>query len=505
MAPLEGMCSLENSGGITRHPFPRVFSGCSKRDLDNYFQKGGGMCLYNMPNMKDLVGGKKCGNGFVEDGEECDCGEPDLKQAGTMCRGPAGSCDLPEYCTGASPYCPANVYLLDGSSCQYGKAYCYNGMCLTHEQQCLQLWGYARPAHDACFEDVNAAGNPFGNCGKDEHGNYKKCEKDAKCGKIQCHSAAKKPKGTNAVSIDTTIKTGGIEVKCRGTYVYSTQDGQGDLPDPGLVMTGTKCGEGKVCRDRKCQNASFTELQSCLANCHGNGLQVCNSNGNCHCNKGWAPPFCEKPGLGGSVDSGPVQNYGLVVGLLFAFLVVLPAVLLLFYCYRVKTSYYHKWISQRDKNKNNLPHTSKEVLPLRPGLVPNGTQPVNIVRPLRPTQSPRGGPRDLKVVRPPLPAGKPPTVPPKSPPTPQRLSPPKKPLPLNPTRSPLLVSDRQSRTSPFPPQRPLPLSPARAASTSVSPTHSTGSKTTGLLVMMPPAPGPQPVGKVSAIPPLRVL
>lgn len=69
---------------------------------------------------------------------------------------------------------------------------------------------------------------------------------DAKCGKIQCHSAAKKPKGTNAVSIDTTIKTGGIEVKCRGTYVYSTQDGQGDLPDPGLVMTGTKCGEGKV-------------------------------------------------------------------------------------------------------------------------------------------------------------------------------------------------------------------------------------------------------------------
>ncbi|XP_061665172.1 disintegrin and metalloproteinase domain-containing protein 33 [Syngnathoides biaculeatus] len=598
MAPLEGMCSLENSGGInvdhselsigaaatmaheighnfgmshdldgccveatadqggcvmaaaTGHPFPRVFSQCSKRDLDSYFQKGGGMCLYNMPNMKDLVGGKRCGNGFVEDGEECDCGEPDecandcchannctlkeaaqcahgvccqgckLKQAGTMCRGPAGACDLPEYCTGASPYCPANVYLLDGSSCQYGRAYCYNGMCLTHQQQCLQLWGSgARPAHDACFEDVNAAGNAFGNCGKDERGNYVKCAKsDAKCGKIQCHSAAKKPKGTNAVSIDTTIKTGGIEVKCRGTYVYSTQDGQGDLPDPGLVMTGTKCGEGKVCRDRRCQNASFSELDTCISRCHDNG--VCNSNGNCHCHRGWAPPFCEKPGLGGSVDSGPVQydsQAGLVAGLLFAFLVVLPGALLLFYCYWVKTSYFHKWLAQREKNKSNkmetdngkkkghlnpafhlkvvgpvgkasshkgLSATNKEVLPLRPDPAPSGTQPVNIVRPLRPAPFTR----DIKGARPPLPAA------PRKPP--QRLSPPKKPLPLNPMRSPL------PRPSPLPPQRPLPLSPARGS----SPVRVlTPKPSPRLLVMMPPAGGRKPVGRVSGVPPLRAL
>ncbi|GAA6104597.1 disintegrin and metalloproteinase domain-containing protein 19 [Tachysurus ichikawai] len=482
MAPLEGMCSHENSGGInvdhsdlpigaaatmaheighnfgmshdhegccveataeqggcvmaaaTGHPFPKVFSRCSKKDLDNYFQKGGGMCLFNMPNMKDLVGGKRCGNGFVEEGEECDCGEPEectndcchasnctlkqdaqcahgvccegckLKQAGTMCRSAAGSCDLPEYCTGGSPYCPSNVYLLDGSSCQYDHAYCYNGMCLTHEQQCLQLWGYgARPAHDACFQDVNAAGNAFGNCGKDAHGNYVKCQKsDAKCGKIQCHSAAKKPKGTNAVSIDTTIRTDGIEVKCRGTYVYSTQDGQGDLPDPGLVMTGTKCGEGKASRL-------------------------------------------------------PIMSLRLV---------------------------------------KSLPHTSKEVLPLRPGPISNGSHPVNIVRPLRPSPSPHL--RDVKVPRPPPPISKP-LEEAKCSPTAAKLSPPKKPLPLNPTRSPVMALELQPKPSPIPPQRPLPVSPSRGAQ--AKPSSGAG----GLLVMMPPAVGPKPVGKVTAIPPLKAL
>lgn len=62
-----------------RYPFPTVFSTCSKKDLAASLEKGVGMCLYNMPEVKVLYGGQKCGNGYVEEGEECDCGELEVR------------------------------------------------------------------------------------------------------------------------------------------------------------------------------------------------------------------------------------------------------------------------------------------------------------------------------------------------------------------------------------------------------------------------------------------
>uniref|UniRef100_A0A3B1IUC8 ADAM metallopeptidase domain 12 n=1 Tax=Astyanax mexicanus TaxID=7994 RepID=A0A3B1IUC8_ASTMX len=159
------------------YPFPTVFSSCSKKDLLGSLEKGVGMCLFNMPEVKVLYGGQKCGNGYVEEGEECDCGDLEecvnpccnsstctlkgnavcahgqccedcqLKPAGTPCRESSNWCDLPEFCTGSDPHCPPNVYLHDGHTCHSVDGHCYNGICQTHEQQCITLWGQDAKPH----------------------------------------------------------------------------------------------------------------------------------------------------------------------------------------------------------------------------------------------------------------------------------------------------------------------------------------------------------------------
>ncbi|KAG2456174.1 ADA19 protein, partial [Polypterus senegalus] len=302
--PDDGGCIMAKASG---HPFPKTFNQCNKRDLKTFLDSGGGKCLSNMPNTKTMYGGQRCGNGYLEEGEECDCGEAELLSAGTLCRSASGSCDLPEYCTGSSEFCPANFYLLDGTECNGRRAYCYSGMCLSFESQCASLWGQgAEPAPAICFEEINKAGDMYGNCGKNLSGQYKKCQpRDAKCGKIQCLSSADSPLKTNVVAIDTGVWHKGKKIKCRGTHVYQSEM-EGDTLDPGLVMTGTKCGDSQICFNGECRNLTFLQTEECLKTCHGHGL--CNNIRHCHCDVGWSPPFCDVPGGGGSVDSGPVSS-----------------------------------------------------------------------------------------------------------------------------------------------------------------------------------------------------
>ncbi|KAL0176263.1 hypothetical protein M9458_028593, partial [Cirrhinus mrigala] len=55
-----------------------------------------------------------------------------------------------------------------------------------------------------------------------------------------------KPLESNAVAIDTNIHIDQQKILCRGTHVYQhsqSNEDHSDTLDPGLVQTGTKCGE----------------------------------------------------------------------------------------------------------------------------------------------------------------------------------------------------------------------------------------------------------------------
>uniref|UniRef100_A0A8C3MW53 Uncharacterized protein n=1 Tax=Geospiza parvula TaxID=87175 RepID=A0A8C3MW53_GEOPR len=378
-----------------------------------------------------------------------------LKPAGISCRESSNSCDLPEFCTGASPQCPANVYLHDGHACHGVDGYCYNGICQTHEQQCITLWGPgAKPAPGICFERVNSAGDPYGNCGKDSKSSFAKCEpRDAKCGKIQCQGGANRPViGTNE----------GGKILCRGTHVYLGDD----MPDPGLVLAGTKCGDGKICLNRRCQNTSVFGVHKCATKCHGRG--VCNNKKNCHCEADWAPPFCDKPGFGGSVDSGPIRqadNKSLTIGVLITILCLIFAGSIMY----LKRKAFMRWLFT---SKKTTIEKLRSVSPARPSSSsePNHVHTICvsknlIVKPQNTAIQKRDGPRrplpyQIIDISDPVKTHE---VPPLK--TPQRVLPPlpqlpghqagpERPLPANPS-----LRFSQEPPKPSAPRKPLPTDP----------------------------------------------
>ncbi|XP_078667750.1 disintegrin and metalloproteinase domain-containing protein 12-like [Branchiostoma floridae x Branchiostoma belcheri] len=271
----------DSNGGCIMRPAqgnipPQQFSACSAEGLRQALERGVGPCLYNVPDPDRLFGGPVCGNGYVEQGEECDCGTVEecnstccnptnctllsgavcdmgeccqgcqLKPSGELCRQKTTDCDIAEYCSGQSPQCPDNQFRPNGIPCQNTEAYCFNGGCFTHTDQCRTLWGDgADKAHDMCFQSVNLRADQYGHCGMDQDGNYRACaETDALCGKLQCQGGGDSPIiGSGAQIITTTVTLpNGRELRCRGVYV----DLGNDIPDPGLVMAGTKCGQDKV-------------------------------------------------------------------------------------------------------------------------------------------------------------------------------------------------------------------------------------------------------------------
>uniref|UniRef100_A0A3Q2X814 ADAM metallopeptidase domain 9a n=1 Tax=Hippocampus comes TaxID=109280 RepID=A0A3Q2X814_HIPCM len=325
----------------------RNFSSCSADDFEKMLLHTGGSCLLNVPRPDEAYSAPYCGNGLLDFGEECDCGsqqecESDpccefktcrlkpgaecatgeccyncrFQPGGTVCRASTDECDLPEFCNGSSSLCQSDVFVQVGAC----GAYCYDGRCQHAEDQCRSIFGAkAKMAPEICFKEVNSKGDRFGNCGYQNYG-FKKCEsRNALCGKLQCANV----QGVKAFGMDPSI----ISTPIRGAVCSGVDFMLGsDVPDPGMVNQGTKCGRDKVCLNFECRSADVLNID-CDADSKCRGHGVCNNNRNCHCEDGWAPPFCELPGYGGSVDSGPTWNdkdRSLRDGLLVFFFLVLP-------------------------------------------------------------------------------------------------------------------------------------------------------------------------------------
>ncbi|XP_058041049.1 disintegrin and metalloproteinase domain-containing protein 9-like [Ahaetulla prasina] len=337
-------------------------SNCSTLEYLKLIQKPGKTCLLEKP--AQIFSPKECGNGVIdEEDEECDCGVeeeegssaikivlmnekyPKIKgpadcrknrccqedcqfkkdidclyglccdkcqfsEAGTRCREATSECDLPEFCNGTSFDCPTDVHKQDGTPCGHDN-HCFLGLCLDLHTHCKALFGPdAREAPLSCFKEMNMRGDRFGNCGKDGSV-FRKClEKDVLCGRVQCVNVGK----------ISSIATGQevLQTPVGGTVCWGTEFDLGeDVYDLGAVRDGTTCGTDQICLNRSCVDVAVLDFDCDPSTCRYRG--VCNSNRNCHCSYGWAPPLCTKPGFGGSIDSGPPPPYQLptivVVGL----------------------------------------------------------------------------------------------------------------------------------------------------------------------------------------------
>ncbi|XP_054454465.1 disintegrin and metalloproteinase domain-containing protein 11 [Anoplopoma fimbria] len=294
-------CIMEDTG----YYLPRKFSRCSIDEYLRFLQQGGGSCLFNKPSK--LFDPPECGNGYVELGEECDCGSlvecarngancckkctlthnamcsnglccRDCKYElrGVTCREAVNDCDIPETCMGDTSQCPHNVHKLDGYMCDAGQGRCYGGRCKTRDGQCRNLWGY-NSADRFCYEKLNSEGTEKGNCGPDSSGQgWVQCNKqDVLCGLLLCTNLTDRPRfgELQGKLTSLTIHHQNRYLDCRGGHAV-LDDGL----DMGYVEDGTPCGPNMMCLERRCLPVNTFNLSTCPGS---STSRICSHHGTC--------------------------------------------------------------------------------------------------------------------------------------------------------------------------------------------------------------------------------
>ncbi|XP_071062798.1 zinc metalloproteinase-disintegrin-like 2d isoform X1 [Pseudochaenichthys georgianus] len=305
-----GNCVMAEKLRTGNQAFPEFFSGCSVEQLAEFMARAQPSCLSRPSSITNIAAGPSCGNNLLDPGEECDCGPVEecqnpccdawtcrltegfqcaqgeccnngqLTPAGGVCREAASDCDLPEYCTGESERCPEDSFEMNGTPCyDQAQGYCSNGQCPTHQQHCWRLFGPGtRVASDVCF-NLNKRGEEGANCGRDKSSYIPCAAPNLKCGSMFCEGGGESISGKRADFLML-----GLECK------LAVDDDKSRNID--MVPKGTKCGPNKVCLDNRCVDTSvYGKKEDCSKKCNNNG--VCNHKNECHCNPGWAPPYCD--------------------------------------------------------------------------------------------------------------------------------------------------------------------------------------------------------------------
>ncbi|XP_053464463.1 disintegrin and metalloproteinase domain-containing protein 22 isoform X2 [Nycticebus coucang] len=364
-----GECKCEDtwSGcimGDTGYYLPKKFTQCNVEEYHDFLNSGGGACLFNKPSK--LLDPPECGNGFIETGEECDCGTPaecvlegaecckkctltqdsqcsdglcckkcKFQPMGTVCREAVNDCDIRETCSGNSSQCAPNIHKMDGYSCDGVQGICFGGRCKTRDRQCKYIWGQKVTASDKyCYEKLNIEGTEKGNCGKDKD-TWIQCNKrDVLCGYLLCTNIGNIPRlgELDGEITSTLVVQQGRTLNCSGGHVRLEED-----VDLGYVEDGTPCGPHMMCLEHRCLPVASFNFSTCLSSkegtiCSGNG--VCSNELKCVCNRHWIGADCntyfphnddEKTGI--TLSGNGVAGTNIIIGIIAGTILVLALIL----------------------------------------------------------------------------------------------------------------------------------------------------------------------------------
>ncbi|XP_018124628.1 disintegrin and metalloproteinase domain-containing protein 22-like isoform X3 [Xenopus laevis] len=392
---LSGECKCEDTWtgcimGDIGYYLPSKFSVCNIEEYHEFLNNGGGACLFNKP--LKLLDPPECGNGFVEAGEECDCGtiaecavegEECCKKCTLTqdsecsdglccsnckfnpkempCREAVNDCDIPETCTGNSSQCPANIHKLDGYACESMQGLCFGGRCKTRDRQCKYIWGERVSEADRyCYEKLNIEGTEKGNCGRNKE-TWIQCNKqDVLCGYLLCTNISNVPRLGELdgdVTLSSIVNQGKL-YNCSGGHVKLDED-----TDLGYVEDGTPCGAGMMCLEHRCLPIDSFNLSTCLGStnkiCSGNG--VCSNEVKCICDRFWTGDDCSNylpyNGIiklnGDRRDEGVIST-NIIIGAIAGTILVLALVLGI-------TAWGYK--NYRRERSNGMSHSWSERIP----------------------------------------------------------------------------------------------------------------------------------------------